>query len=65
MFKIVKAAFVLFAILGIVALFAIGTKACKELVSYKDNLSTYSKVLEAMSDDDEITIDNYAVAIEA
>lgn len=65
MFKIVKAAFVLFAILGIVALFVIGTKACKELVSYKDNLSTYSKVLEAMSDDDEITIDNYAVVIEA
>ncbi len=63
MFKVVKAAFVLFAILGIVAVFAIGTKACKELMSYKDNLSSYTTVLEAMSDDNEETIDTYVAAI--
>lgn len=52
MYKIVKAAVILFAILGIIAVMTVGTKACESLSYYKDNLSTYSKVLESMRDND-------------
>jgi hypothetical protein len=53
MFKIVKATIMLFAVLGIVAVLAIGTKACNEFKSYSDNLSSYSEVLDEMSDNEE------------
>ena len=65
MFKIVKATVALFAVLGIVAVLAIGTKACQELKSYTDNLSSYGEVLEEMSDEEEETINTYVAAIMA
>lgn len=52
MYKIVKATIVLFAILGVIAVMAVGTRTCEQLSYYKDNLSSYGKVLEAMRDDD-------------
>lgn len=62
MYKIFKMVVALFAILGIVAVLAVGTKACKNLVCYKDNLSTYGQVLNAMSEEQEEQND-YVVAI--